>query len=107
MSELLTLAQFRKVRDEIALESMTERLRALTSVSQGLYSQYHTLRYELQETKDRNKIDALTYALYIKPSGEYGDKGGIAWQWQTADAQMNDILRDSRYQNSRNKRSQP
>lgn len=101
MGKLMTLAQFRKARDEIALVSMTERLQALEPIVQGLYSQYHTLRHQLQETKDRNRIDALTYALYIKPSGEYGDKGGIAWQWQTAAAQMNDILRDSRYRNQK------
>lgn len=99
MDKLLTLTQFCRARDEIALVSMTERLQALQPITQGLYSQYHTLRHQLQETKDRNKIDALTYALYIKPSGEYGDKGGIAWQWQTAAAQINDILRDSRYKN--------
>lgn len=99
MGELLTLAQFRKARDEIALVSMTERLQILQVQAKELYSQYHTLRHELQNTKDRNRIDALTYILYIKPSGEYGDRGGIAWQYQKADAQLNDILRDARYQN--------
>lgn len=99
MGKLLTNKQFRRIRDEIALSSMMERLQKLQTEAQLLYSQYHTLRHELQETKDRNKIDALNFALYMKSSGEYGDKGGIAWQWQAAAAQVNDILRDSRYQN--------
>lgn len=99
MGKLLTLKQFRQIRDEIAAASMNERLKILETEVQALYFQYQTLRHELQNTADRNRIDALNYALYIRPSGEYGDKGGIAWQWQIVAAQVNDVLRDSRYQN--------
>lgn len=97
MDRLLTNKQFRRIRDEIALASMMERLKMLEVQAQTLYSQYHMLRHELQETKDRNKIDALTYVLYIKPSGEYGDKGGIAWQYARISAAIEDIYRDTRY----------
>ena len=99
MGKLLTAAQFRKARDQVALESMTARLAILQGDLSRLYSQYITLRYELLNTKDRNRIDALNYALYIKPSGEFGDEGGIAWQWQKVAAQIGDIERDSRYRN--------
>jgi len=97
MEKLLTLAQFRKTRDGIALQDMTARLNVLIPRRDALYSEYVTLRQELQNATDRNRIDALHYALYIRPSGEFGDSGGIAWQYQQASAQVDDILRDSRY----------
>jgi len=97
MGKLLTLAQFRKARDEIALQDMTERLNMLIPRRDALYSKYVTLRQELQNATDRNRIDALHYALYIRRSGEFGDAGGIAWQYQQASTQVDDILRDSRY----------
>lgn len=97
MSELLTLTEFRKIRDEIAIQNMKQRLSMLKVQHREVYGQYVNLRNELNSTKDRSRIEQLNYALYIKPSGEYGDHGGIAWQWQDVSAQMDDILRDKRY----------
>lgn len=98
MGELLTLQQFRKMRDALALEEMLKRLPGLEAQRALLFSQYANRRYQLLNTVDRNERDALHYALYNKPSGEYGDAGGVAWQWQQVAAQMDNILMDARYQ---------
>lgn len=97
MTGLLTPADFRAARDQIALASMLERLRMLEPLCKDLAREYRGLRRLLLAATDRNVIDGLTYELYNKPSGEYGGAGGIAWQWARCDAEIGDIERDERY----------
>lgn len=97
MSSLLTLHEFRRIRDEIALTSMLERLPVLGEKCRGLGYQYRGLRRALLRTTNRNERDDLEYELYAEPSGEYGDGGGIAWRWARVDAEIGDIENDPRY----------
>lgn len=88
---------FPRIRDTIALASMLQRGRDLETLCADLEHEYRGLRRMLLAATDRNEIDGLTFELYNQPSGEYGDLGGIAWQWASAVAAMEDILRDARY----------
>lgn len=97
MTGLLTLADFRRTRDQVAVASMLERLSMLEPLCKDLAREYRGLRRLLVAATDRNERDDLEYELYNKPSGEYGDAGGIAWQWARVDAEIGDILNDERY----------
>lgn len=88
---------FPAVRDSIALESMRARLADLEPLCADLEREYRGLRRRLLQATKHNLIDGLTYELYNQPSGEYGDQGGIAWQWAQVDSQIGDIERDNRY----------
>lgn len=97
MSALLTLYEFRRTRDNIALTSMLARLDTSEPLCQDLAHQYRGLRRLLLRTRDRNERDELEYELYAEPSGEYGDEGGIAWRWARVDAEIGAIENDPRY----------
>lgn len=88
---------FPRIRDQVALDSMLERLGNLEPLCRKLEREYRGLRRKLLAATDRNVIDGLTFALYAQPSGDYGDAGGISWQWAACDAQIANIERDERY----------
>lgn len=91
---------FPAVRDAVATESMLQRGEDLWPVRAALWTQYVDLRDQLAEAKragNRKRTETLEYELYNPPSGEYGDKGGIAHQWAATDAEIADIMRDERY----------